>query len=305
MVIFQVKDIFFQTLHPAALLIYLTAIAGVALLTGHPILLTGLMVAVISALIAVGGFQQWVSSLKFFMIMALMLLIINSLVNNMGSTVLWSFSLVISGPINITLENIVYSLVMCIRLTIIFSTFILYNLVMNPDRALHMFAKIFPRSVLLVTLVAKTIPYLSRRLQSAAEIQQCRGINYHTGNYISRIKNRLPLIKVLFQSSLEDSFNLSESIQGRAYGSGPRTSYFHAPWRAGDFIILAVSIGAFICTVWSYGAGYVQYQFYPQPGRLIVSSRQLILIILCCFLLIVPVMLSWGWEKWDYLKWII
>ena len=132
------------------------------------------------------------------------------------------------------------------RLLIVFSAFLLSNLVLNPDKALFALSRVFPRSALLLALTAKTIPHLGQQLQQAGEIQQCRGASYYRGNYIRRIKNRLPLLKVLFLSALEDSFNLSESIQARAYGSGARSSYFRFSFRNRDYIVMAASLCAAI-----------------------------------------------------------
>lgn len=301
--IYTSKDIFLQTLHPLSLLFYLLVLAGGALLLSHPLSLAGLMLVVLGALILAEGYHNWLKSLKPFMMIGLLLLIINSLANNLGNTVLWSFSAPAGlGPVNITLENLIFSLVMFLRLVVIFSVFTVYNLVVNPDQALSLFARAFPRSALLVALAAKTIPSLALRLKRAAEIQQCRGVNLSTGNLIARIKNRLPLIKVLLLSSLEESFNLAESIQGRAYGSGPRSSYFPVPFKLRDYLTLASTLGALTCMAYIFAAGLAQFQFYPGLGRLLISKRQLALLLLPSLLLLVPLFLAWGWKKWACLK---
>jgi energy-coupling factor transport system permease protein len=306
MFVFQPKDIFLQSLQPLTIFVYLCVIVGGAVIITHPLVLLAFMLPLCLALFRAEGLDIWIRSLKVFMMMILMLALINTLVNKMGTTVLWAGPILpFFGQVVVSLETTVFALVMGMRLLIVFSAFILYNLIMNPDRALFLFARIFPRSALLVALTAKTIPSLGQQLQRVGEIQQCRGVNYYTGNYLTRFKNRLPLIKVLLLSSLEDSFNVGENIQGRAYGSGPRTNYFQAPLLPRDIIVLLSSLGVVVCSAWSFFAGGGSFRFYPRLGELFSSSEQPVVIAVIFLLLMIPVILAWGWEKWDYFRWKI
>lgn len=306
MLVFQERDLFFQALHPATTLTYLAVIVVGAVALSHPLFLLALFVPIFAALAASGGLDDWLHSARFFFVLIAMLVLINTLINRLGGTVLlWGPVLPALGRITITLETLVFALVMGIRLLTVFTAFMLYNHTVNPDRALSMFAKLFPRSALLVALTTKTIPYLSRKLQSAGEIAQCRGVNFHTGSLFNRIKNRLPLIRVLFISSLEDSFNIGESIQARAYGSGPRTSYFRHRWRSGDTLVITASLLALLITIFSLGWGWGGYSFYPFLEKIIVSPHQMVVLPALFVMLMIPVLLAWGWNKWNFLKWRI
>jgi energy-coupling factor transport system permease protein len=306
MLVFQVRDIFFQVLHPATTLTYLAVIIVGAVALNHPLFLLALFLPIFLALAVSGGMEAWLKSARFFLVLIVMLLAINTLVNQMGSTVLlFGPVLPAMGRVTVTLETLIFALVMGIRLLTVFTAFILYNFVVNPDRALSMFARLFPRSALLVALTTKTIPYLSQKLQSAGEIAQCRGVNFHTGGRFARVKNRLPLIRVLFMSSLEDSFNIGESIQARAYGSGPRTNYFCQQFRAGDFLIMAAAIAALLLMTLSLIWGWGSFSFYPRLQGWILSQYQLAALLGTWLLLMIPVLLAWGWSKWNFIRWKI
>lgn len=303
MYVFEKNDDFFQTLHPITILFYLFVIAAGSIMVSNPILLTGFMITVILSLLVAKSINNWLRSLKIYLLMITMLIVINLIINNMGATVLWTGPIIpILGRISISLETMVFGLIMGLRLLIVFSVFILYNRAMDPDKALSIFAKVFPKSALLIALTTKTIPYMSQQLQRVAEIQQCRGVQYHTGSYMDRIKNRLPLIKVLLLSSLEDSFNIGESIQARAYGSGPRSSYYTLTYNIRDIIVLLCSAAAFIILLWSMFKGWSTMEFYPKIGPMVTSSEQLIIIITIISLMVLPVVMAWGWEKWHYLR---
>jgi len=306
MFIFQARDIFFQALHPAATLTYLAVVVAGAVVLTHPFYLLALFLSVFAALVASGGMEGWLKSSRFFLFLIVMILAINLLINKMGQTVLLRGpALPVLGEVVLTLETAVYSLVMGIRLLAVFTAFMLYNYAVNPDQALSLFARLFPRSALLVALATKTIPSLFQKLQSAEEIARCRGVNFRTASRFARIKNRLPLIRVLVISSLEESFNIGESIQARAYGSGRRTSYFHRPFRPGDVLVMASSSAALLLLTLSIIRGWGGFSFYPRLDEWILSRPQGAALLGTGLFLMIPVLPAWGWRKWNFIRWKI
>jgi energy-coupling factor transport system permease protein len=294
---------FLQKLHPVTLLAYLFVTIIGAMIVSNPVLLAGFMAVIVYGLFAAKGIGNWLRSLRIFLLMIAILLIINILVSDLGTTILWRGPVIpILGRVIISWETIVYGMVMGLRLLIVFSVFVLYNRVMDPDKALSILARIFPNSALLVALTAKSIPHMSLQLQRTAEIHQCRGVRYRTGSYISRVRNRLPLIKVLLLSSLEDSFDLAESIQARAYGSGSRSSYHRLSYGVGDALVLGCSMLAFLWIIIGMLLGWVSMEVYPKVGGLIVSIKQLLLMGTIVFLLLLPIIAARGWDKWVALR---
>lgn len=303
MYVFEKNDSFFQSLHPLTLFAYLGVLVLGAITVNHPVILLGLMVIVLLALPAAKSFRNWLGSLKIYFCMITMYLFINLLLNDLGTTIIWHGPRVpILGRLIISWEALAYSLVVSLRLLIVYSAFILLNRVVNPDQALTVLARVFPKSALLVALTAKTIPYMIQQLLRAAEIQQCRGVQYYVGHPIDKVRNRLPLIKVLLVSSLEDSLNLGESIQARAYGCGPRSSYsplsFH--WRDG-IVLVCVTLAGGVLT-WLLFKGWAGMEFYPVLGPLFSSPVQMLFTAVTVFLLVLPVIVAWGWERWHYLR---
>lgn len=306
MLIYQRRDIFFQALHPATTLAYLAVVVAGSVLLTHPLYLLALFLSVFAALAASGGMEDWRKSVRLFLTFMAVIMVLNTLINQTGSTVLFRGPLFAPlGRVVITLEAIIYALVMGIRLLTVFTAFMLFNQAVNPDRLLAMFALLFPRSALLVALATKTVPYLLQKMQSAAEIAQCRGVNFHTGSRLVRVRNRLPLIRVLFMSALEDSFNIGESIQARVYGSGPRTSYFRHRWRPGDFVVLIAALAALLLIVLSLLWGWGMFSYYPRLDQLIVSPQQAASLLGMGALLMIPALVAWGWSKWNFMRWKI
>ncbi len=290
-------------LHPAALLVYLAAVVTASLLVNNPLYLLAIMAGVLCCIFAAGGQRDWCGNLKYLLMMAALLFCINLLVNNMGRTILWQgFSLPLLGRVKITLEAVAFSLVMCLRLIIIYSVFAFISLVLNPDSALSLFAGILPRSTLLVSLTTKSIPYLAQRLERAAEIQQCRGISFHQGGYMKRLSSRIPLVKVVLLSSLEDSFNIGESLQARAFGQGVRTRYFTFSIKILDILVIAGAMAGIAIAAWSLRHGNGAINFFPVIDSGIITRTNLIISLLVFLFLLVPAAAAWGYEKWELLK---
>ena len=285
-------------LHPATLLGYLGVVVCGALLLTQPALLLGIFLAVLISIFTAGGGPAWSKSVKYFFIMIIMFMVINSLVNNLGRTLLWTgVTLPLLGRVSVSLEVLVYSLVMSLRLLIVYSAFVLYNWAVDPDRTLSLFAGLFPRSTLLVALAAKSIPYLGQQVRRVAEIQQTRGIQYHSGGFYRRIKNRIPLLKVVFLSSLEDSFNLGESIQARAYGSGPRTRYAALSMKLPDYMVLTASLAAGLTLLWGHWNNLGSLQFFPVISGLSTSGPVLLAGSILTISLLAPAAVTWGCKE--------
>lgn len=283
-----------QELHPATIFLYLGTVLAGALMFNHPLLLLFLFLAVMVTLISAGGWGWWIAGMKYFLIMILFLFVFNILSNNLGQTVLWrGFYLPLLGYVNVSVEVLVFSLLMSVRLLIVYAAFLLLNLCLNPDRVLAVFGGLLPRSTLLVALATKFIPYLGQQLGRAAEIQQCRGIRYHEGGLIVRAKNRIPLLKVVFLSSLEDSFYVAESLQARAYGSGKRTRYTNLSFNIADMLIVACLLAGAGVIAWSIFTGTGNINYFPRIEGELFSPALFGSGVLTAIFMAVPPVIAW------------
>lgn len=292
---------FWSSLHPLVFLAYLALVVAVSVMSSHPLVLGILLGAVLASLASAGSFQAWKGSVKIFLWMIVILMVVNTLVNQSGATVL------LTGPwsIRVTLENLAFSVVMGVRLLVIYSVFILFNQAMDQDRLLSFFARIFPRSAIMAAMATRSIPVMGERLRRSYEIQRLRGVPMQAGGRLERIKNRLPLMKVLVMSSLEDSFNMGESIQARAYGSGPRTTYRQEAPQGKDFMMAAAMSMALMVFIYIFVQGWGSMQFFPFLEVEGLASAQSIIFVLLALLLCLPALLAWGWNRWNYFKWKI
>ena len=97
MLIYQSRDIFFQALHPATTLAYLAVVVAGSVLLTHPLYLLALFLSVFAALAASGGMEDWRKSVRLFFTFMAVLMVINTMINKTGSTVLFGAAVHASG----------------------------------------------------------------------------------------------------------------------------------------------------------------------------------------------------------------
>ena len=298
---------FWSSLHPATFFLYLILVITFAVAVNHPLVLGAVFFSVMAAVASTAGLKRWLENVKIFIWMIIIFSLINILGNNDGLTVLFSLpSAPLLGEINLSLENIVFSLVMGIRLLVIYSLFVLYNHAMDADAFLAMFARFFPRSGIMAAMAAKSMPTIAGRLERIWETQRIRGVNLGGGKgRIAAVRNRLPLLRALLYSVLEDSFNMGESIQSRAYGSGPRTSYNSRFFERRDFLVLSLLVAAVIFLYLIFSMGLAVVEFFPMLSFEPLSAKHFFAVAAVALFLGAPALISRGYDKWDFLKWKI
>lgn len=300
---YRENGLFLQTLHPVVSLVFLGVLLILSLLFTNPLFLAGLLLVVILAIWAVDGLDSWEGYLRISLGMAVLIMIINPLVVHAGTTIIWHGPIVpILGRITISLEAICYGAAMSVRLLVVISIFCLYNLSVHPDKTLGMLSRFARNSTLIVSIATRMLPAMARNQASIREVQMMRGIDFGAGGLRERLKKYSFLVNVLLLSSLEGSLEIAESMQARAFGSGPRTCYKREIWRPRDTLCLSSSLIALVMAGWGAIHGIGVYQYYPYLGSLIAGKITIVVLVVVLFSLTIPVLLSWGWHHCFYLK---
>ncbi|MEA1961913.1 MAG: energy-coupling factor transporter transmembrane component T [Bacillota bacterium] len=298
---YQERDNLIYQLHPATMIVFVMAIFILAMVFSHPVYLLGLLLAVGIVIVASGNFGNWKTYLRFCLMMALFIILINALFSPAGTTVLLELQ-VIPGfySIQVTKEALAYGMGMSIRLMIIISVFCLYTYVINPDKILGILGRFGNKSVLVISLCTRLFPLMIEDYKRIAEVQRCRGVNYQSAKWWDRIRNLLPVCSVLLLSSLERSMQQAESLYARAYGSGSRTCYNREIWRLRDYLTLIVIVIAMLAGVWTAWMGWSTYNYYPKLNEFLINETVTAFILSLAFT--VPAILNWGWMKWPTLR---
>lgn len=300
---YEEKGLFFQSLHPLPALVYLGALLILALAFSHPLYLAGLLLVLGLAIWAAEGLEAWENYLKIGLAMMLVVIVINPLMVRAGQTVLWHGpSLPAFGRLNISLEAIYYGIAMSVRLLNVISVFCLYNLIVHPDKILNLLSRCAGKSALIISIATRMFPAMVTRFENIKDVQQLRGINFRQGPLKEKVRKSSALVNILILSSLEDSLEIAESMQARAFGSGPRSCYRRHPWRPRDTICLLSSSVALGTGLGGLFSGFGAYTYYPQMAPLFGNPGTLVVLAGVLFTLSIPAILSWGWHRCPYLK---
>ncbi len=301
MLTYQFKDNLIFRLHPLTQMAFIAIVFILSLIFSHPLYLLALLLSVWVVIAAAGNISEWKKYMKFSIIMVAFIVVINTLVNRAGSTIIFRGpEIPLLGPLDISMEALVYGLGMSVRLLVIISIFCLYTYAVNPDKALRLFSRLGGKSVLAITLSLRLFPLMMKDFQRISEIQRCRGVKLATGSWWERARNTIPIISIMLLSSMERSLQLAESMFARGYGSASRSSYNKDLWRPRDYYILSLTAIALLLGLYSAFRGWSAFAYYPVLEQ--INPLELLSAGIIALILLVPAILNWGWMKWPKLK---
>lgn len=296
------KNTFLQNVHTVATLTYLAALLLLPIIFAHPLYLLGVFLIGILAVFVSDAVEECLPFLVMGIWVAVFVMLLNPLLVQNGTTVLfYGPELPVIGRLRITLEAICFGATMGVRLMAIILAFALYNAIVHPDKVTGLFSRFAWKSSLVVSLATRMIPATARDLSNAREVQQMRGVDFSSGGFRERLRKYSWLLEVLLLSSLEGSLATAEAMQARGFGSRRRTCYNRELVRPRDYLCFMSGLSALIIGIYARFAGYANFSYYPQLDTLAAAS-DLIWLGVIIFCLLFPLILSWGWKHWPYLR---
>jgi energy-coupling factor transport system permease protein len=188
--------------------------------------------------------------------------LLNPLLSHLGDDVLFSLPgwlPVAGGPI--TAEAAVFGLVAGLGIAASALAVAPLSLAIESHDLINALPRALERTGTAVSASLHLVPGIARSYTAIREGQLLRG--WKPGGPTAWGEVLVPTLL----TAIEDSVQLAEAMEARAYGSGPRTSFALSPWRASDMALLvtatAVAGGFILARV--LGAGG-DWHVYPQLG---------------------------------------
>lgn len=197
-------------------------------------------IALLWSLLLLINYKDYKSIKTGFIIMlpiAIFTALINIFIVNAGNTVILTI-----GSKQITLEIIIYVVVMSIKLLTILYLFYLLGDMLDTDKALSYLSKKSPKLTLMLLLCLKLMPNMKKRLISLKEVYMVRGIDFNSKSKKETLKANVPVLSILLEDSLEKSFDIAESAYVRGFFSGKRTEFERQEFKVKDYLIIAYFI---------------------------------------------------------------
>lgn len=190
----------------------------------HPVsilLATGFLVVFILA--SKIPFSYIVRGLKPILVLLLITGVFN-LIFTPGK-IIWEF-----GIVTITLEGVINTGYMMIRLIYLVIGTSVMTLTTTPNRMTDGMEKLFAplrhikvpvhEIAMMMSIALRFIPILVEETDKIKKAQMARGADFETGSFIRKIKNMIPLLVPLFVSAWRRATDLAMAMESRCYHGG-------------------------------------------------------------------------------------
>ncbi len=198
---------------------YGVVLASAALILESPVLLGSLLVTVLGAAFAAGVGRQILSAVRVTVVpVVLLTVIVNVAVSRGGLTVFarlgdWG----VLGQMNLTVESVVYGLVMGLRLVVATLACLLVVCAADPDALLFACRRISPHSALTAALATRLLPVLAEDASRLSEAQRCRPDGGARGT-----RGRLAVLRATVSGAFDRSLDVAAVLEMRGYGARGR-----------------------------------------------------------------------------------
>jgi len=174
-----------------------------------------LVAMVVGATCAVEDRQRApLSPLRFGMVAVPLSTLFNSLTVHFGDTLLFTLPdwLPLLGGA-VTLEAAIFGAVNGLTLTVIFSSFSIFNAVTPVRDLIKLTPRAFHEAGVVLSIALTFVPQTARSLRTIREAQAVRG------HRVRGLRDWLPIVVPLLTSGLERSMGLAEAMVARGYGA--------------------------------------------------------------------------------------
>jgi energy-coupling factor transport system permease protein len=235
---------------------YCVALATCALSFQHPLILGATALATVAAGIGAGATRELVTAARFTVPLGLIVAIVNPFVIHEGLTVIWRFGDVPPfGQIDITLEALVYGLLLGARVVAVALCCALFVAAVDPDETLRLFRRVSFRSALTAALATRLMPVLARDGRRMAEASACRAGGTAPG--------RVAVMRAVATSALDRAVDVAATLEVRGYGSRAAGRPAREPWSRHDVGFAAAALALVALVVAARVAGGAPFAAYP------------------------------------------
>ncbi|HZJ69237.1 MAG TPA: energy-coupling factor transporter transmembrane component T [Candidatus Eisenbacteria bacterium] len=244
--------------HPIVSLVYFLSVLILTMMTRNPIWVVSCFIFALIYFLRIKGLSAILLQFLYFIPMLVMIVVINSIFNGLGLTVL--FYLGEGNPI--TLENIMFGVFSALALFNVFLWFSTYNSLLTSDEILSVLGHKLPTIGLALSMIIKYIP---DTLKQGKEIllNQKSMLGKKKLNSRQKLKFGLAMLTVLLSWSMENALETADSMRAKGYPSKTRISYSQSKFNPRDLNFLIIILGLLIIHIVFALSGSMRFTYYP------------------------------------------
>lgn len=248
----------------------------------NPLVISGVLAIVFILLLLKNCRKEIIKGVIYFLPFAGMTVLINMIFVFEGGTTLFE----ILGR-RFTLEALIYAILLAVKLLIVIYVFLLLRVMIDSDEAVVYFSSLIPKSTLLIMICIKLFPVMQERLSNLKNIYSIRGVNFEGKGLKNKVISFIPVLSVLLENSLEDSFDIGESAYVRGFLSGKRSMYKKPLFKKRDIALLFESMCILFFYITFSVKGYLVFDIYSKFSSVSILNYSSSIIVALLILLMV------------------
>lgn len=269
----------FSQCHPLTNFLFFVGAIGFCAVIQHPIYLLAGAAGAAGYYLLLNGRKGWKLIGGLIPVFAV-LSALNPLLNTYGKTELFT---VFGRPY--TMEALLYGMVIAGMLAVMILWFGCYSAVLTSDKFVCLFGGLIPSLSLLLVMILRMIPSLTRRAKQISDTRKSigKGLTGAEGNK-EKIQGGMRILSALTDWALEGSIVTADSMRSRGYGCAKRSSFQVYRFTVRDSVLIG------LMAVFSLGTmlfGGVDAEFTPEIH---VDNPTWGLVCYCAFL-VIPLLL--------------
>ena len=242
----------FSQYHPAVNFLFFLGAIGFGVVFQHPAyLLAGFVSGAIYYFLLAGrkGMGFFFALLPVFLLVTL----INPLLNTYGKTPLF---FLFGKPY--TYEALLHGAAVAAVFLVMMLWFSCYSKVLTSDKFMGLFGGLIPSLSLLLVMVLRMIPGLTRKAAQLTTARQCIGKAGAQTSFRGKLAEGAAILSSLTDHALEGSIVTADSMRARGYGCAKRTSFQMYRMTSRDWVALVflVLLAAAVVLAGGYDAAY-------------------------------------------------
>jgi ABC-type cobalt transport system, permease component CbiQ and related transporters len=246
----------FSSYHPLILFLYFCVVLFFNMFFMHPAILIISLISMFIYSVMLNGLRALKFNVLYMLPVTVIVALINPLFNHYGVTILFYLN---NNPI--TLESVVYGIILAVVFISVIIGFSCFNKVMTSDKLIYLFGRLIPILSLMFSMTLRFVPRYKAQLKKISNAQKCIGMDASRGNVLKRIKNGVRIISILITWALENAIESADSMKARGFGLRGRTSFSLFSWKKRDkaFFVLQIVLLGIILTGMGWGKFNSQY----------------------------------------------
>ncbi|MHB1539650.1 MAG: energy-coupling factor transporter transmembrane component T [Solirubrobacteraceae bacterium] len=238
--------------------LWAAALLAATVLLSHPLALSAIALAALLAGHACGVGGQMRRALRFALWVGIPAVLVNLLVSREGLTVFWRLgSLGPFGRGDLTVEALVYGIVIALRLGDAILICTLASLAVNPDELLSLCRRLSFRSALTVALALRMVPLLAADAERLAEAQRTRP------HPVRGVRRATLLLGASVSGALERSLDVAATLELRGLATRRPSRPLRAPLSRHDLAFAGSGAVVLALALLAQSSGIAAYHAYP------------------------------------------